>query len=134
MLAKILASGCSRVPVWEPGSPESVCGILVVKRLLLEREKRGSELGSLQMDRTLRRKLHPPVIASKTNTSPNPSPNLKPPCPCPLPLPLPQPQPLPLPPPQRQPQPNPNPNANAKPKPKPKPDPDRDPEPGGAAL
>ena len=34
VLADILASGCSRMAVWPAGSPDSVCGILVVKRLL----------------------------------------------------------------------------------------------------
>jgi CBS domain containing-hemolysin-like protein len=62
VLADILASGCSRVPVWDPGHPDSVCGVLVVKRLLLL----GKEPGSLQMNPDLKRQLLArPVIVSE---------------------------------------------------------------------
>ena len=57
VLADVLVSGCSRIPVWH-GNPDSVCGILVVKRLLLvdpAERKAVSEIG-----------LHPPVIVSES--------------------------------------------------------------------
>lgn len=61
VLADILASGCSRMAVWPAGSPDSVCGILVVKRLLAL----GPEPGSLLNPKLARQLLHPPVVVSE---------------------------------------------------------------------
>jgi len=61
VLADVLVSGCSRVPVWAPGSPDSCCGVLLVKRLLLL----GPEPGSLLNPKLARQLLHPPVIVSE---------------------------------------------------------------------
>ena len=58
VLAAVLVSGCSRVPVFPSGSPDSVCGVLVVKRLLLVDPSERKPLSEIAP-------LHPPVIVSE---------------------------------------------------------------------
>ena len=57
MLADVLVSGCSRIPVWK-GNPNTVCGVLVVKRLILVDPKERMPLSDVG--------LHAPIIVSET--------------------------------------------------------------------